>query len=328
MKGETAIVQQFFAPLAADFSGAWGLLDDAATLSPQPGFDLVVTVDAVAEGVHFFADDAPADIGWKALAVNVSDLIGKGAVPHAYVMSLAFPEAPSVDWLGGFAAGLSAAQSAFGIALMGGDTDHKPGPLSVTITAFGLVPSGRMVRRGTAHNSDHILVSGALGCSALGLGLRAKTNPQWPTGLTAAHRDHLLRRYLRPNPPLALVAVLRDYASASMDISDGLVKDLGRMAKASGVGARIECRAIPLSAAARAMLEADPSLIEVIMTGGDDYQVLATASPGRVSAFQTQAALAGVIMTDIGQIVAGDGVVVIGADGNPVQFARPGYDHF
>ena len=169
MTGEADIIQRFFAPLAAGFDGAFGLKDDAAAIIPPPGCEIVVTVDAVAAGVHFFPDDAASDIGWKALAVNVSDLIAKGAAPQAYDMSLALPDMPDDAWLLGFATGLGEAQRAFGITLIGGDTDRRPGPLSVTITAIGIIPAGRIVRRATAKVGDHVFVSGTLGDSALGL---------------------------------------------------------------------------------------------------------------------------------------------------------------
>jgi len=326
--GEAGIIQHYFAPLAAGFAGALGLVDDAAVIAPPPGFDLVVSVDAVASGVHFFPDDAAADIGWKALAVNVSDLIAKGAAPHAYVMSIAFPDPPEASWLVGFATGLAEAQRAFGISLAGGDTDRRPGPLSVTITAFGFVPSGRMVRRATANSGDHIFVSGTLGDSALGLKQRLETESGAPLSIGGAHRSDLLSRYFRPRPPLALVPVLRDYASASMDISDGLVKDLTRMVDASGTGALIDTETFPLSEAARAVLALNAAELETIATGGDDYQVLTTVHPVDVPSFMSAAKGAGVTVTQIGRIVQGSGVIIIGPDGAPITFAKPGHDHF
>ncbi len=328
MAGEADIIQGFFAPLAAGFDGAFGLKDDAAAITPPPGCDLVVTVDAIAAGVHFFPQDDASDIGWKALAVNVSDLIAKGAAPHAYVMSLAFPDMPDNTWLLGFATGLAEAQRAFGVTLIGGDTDRRPGPLSVTITAVGFVPAGRIVRRATAMVGDHVFVSGTLGDSVLGLQLRWEAAAGAPFTVSTAHRSHLIGRYLRPRPPLALVPALREFASASMDISDGLVKDLTRMVDASGVGALIDTEAFPLSDAARAVVALKLSEMATIATGGDDYQVLATVSPPNVAGFTAAAAAAGVAVTEIGRIMDGHGVTILGPDGNPVSFARAGYDHF
>ncbi len=328
MAGEADIIQEFFAPLAAGFDGAFGLNDDAAAMTPPPGCDLVVTVDAIAAGVHFFPEDDAADIGWKALAVNVSDLIAKGAAPHAYVMSLAFPDVPDTAWLLGFASGLADAQRAFAITLIGGDTDRRPGPMSVTITAFGFLPAGRMVRRATAKAGDHIFVSGTLGDSALGLTLRREAATGAPFTVSAADRRDLIGRYLRPRPPLALVSALRDFASASMDISDGLVKDLTRMANASGVGALIDTDVFPLSDAARAVVALKASEISTIATGGDDYQVLATVAPQNVAGFVAAAVQADVRVAEIGRIMDGCGVVILGPDGNAISFERTGYDHF
>jgi thiamine-monophosphate kinase len=330
VQGEEAIIQGALARLSAGFPGALGLRDDAALIAVPPGHELVVTMDAVAAGVHFFESDAAADIAWKALAVNVSDVIAKGARPHAYLMSLAFPTAPDPAWLEQFAAGLAQAQSAFGLHLIGGDTDHRPGPLSVTITAMGLVPTGTMVKRGGAEPGDTIFVSGTLGDAALGLMLRADRpeTKAWP--LDEAGRRALVKRYLRPSPRVALAPALRAYARAAMDISDGLVKDLARMTALSGVGAEVATHRLPLSPAAAKLLEHDPGLIAQVAAGGDDYEVLAALSPDNVSAFQTAARDAGITVTSIGRIVgaAASGVLLIGPDDVPLKLARTGYDHF
>ncbi len=157
---EEELIRTVFAPLTQGYPGALGLKDDCALLSPSDGYDLVLTTDAVAAGVHFFADDAAFDIAWKALAVNVSDLAAKGAKPLCYLMAAAFPEAPERDWLMGFATGLRAANDRFGIHLAGGDTDRRPGPLSITITAIGQVPRSELVPRAGARPGDLIYVMG------------------------------------------------------------------------------------------------------------------------------------------------------------------------
>ena len=326
--GEEAIIQGAFAPLSAGFPGALSLHDDAAIVAVPAGHTLVVTMDAIAEGVHFFADDAAADIGWKALAVNVSDLVAKGAAPHAYLMSLAFPGAPDREWIARFADGLRSAQNTYGLHLIGGDTDHRPGPLSITITAMGLVPAGAMVKRGCARAGDHIFVSNTLGTAALGLKLRANAPDAnaWP--LEDHERVALIRRYLRPTPPLGLIPVLRAHARAAMDISDGLMKDLGRMAQLSGVGAEILADRLPLSVPVAKVLAADPGVIAAIVAGGDDYEVLAAVAPDEVAAFEDAAARALVAVTQIGRIVERSGVLLTGADGVPVQLTQLGYDHF
>jgi thiamine-monophosphate kinase len=326
--GEDELIATTFAPLAAGFPGALGLKDDCAVLAPPPGADLVLTTDAVAAGVHFLPDDAPADIAWKALAVNVSDLAAKGARPIAYLMSLSFPERPARVWLDGFAQGLAAAQAAFGIALAGGDTDRRPGPLSATVTAIGTVPKGRMVRRATARAGDLLFVSGTLGDGALGLRLRQ--HPGWAAdlGLDAAGVEALIARYLRPEPRLVLAPHLLAHASAAMDVSDGLVKDCGRLARASGVGALIEAARVPLSPAAGAALARKPELRTVVLTGGDDYEVLAAVAPEHAADLQRDAAAAGVAVTEIGRLTEGSGVTVVGPDGQPMALAAGGWDHF
>lgn len=326
--GEEALIQTYFAPLAAGLPGAHGLLDDCASLPPRAGEDLIVTTDAVAAGVHFFADDTPGDIAWKALAVNVSDLAAKGAAPAAYVMALAFPEQPGAEWLRAFSQGLAEAQAAFGVTLAGGDTDRRPGPLAITITALGYVPSGRMVRRAAAKPGDAVFVSGTIGDSNLGLKLRgdAKLAERW--GLDQSATQALLARYLRPAPRIALGPALRDYASAAMDISDGLAKDLDRLARASGVRARVKGSAIPLSEAARTALDRSQELFPSLVTGGDDYEILAAVPQDRCQAFRAAAATAGIPVTEIGRLETGRGIEISGLDGAPLTLERLGWDHF
>jgi thiamine-monophosphate kinase len=326
--GEDDLIQTIFAPLAAGYAGALGLADDAAVLSPAPGEDLVLTTDAVAEGVHFFTDDSPADIAWKALAVNVSDLTAKGARPVAYLMSLSFPDLPERAWLDSLALGLAEAQQAFSIALAGGDTDRRPGPVTVTVTAVGAVPAGRLVRRGSARAGDVLFLSGTIGDSALGLALRSGTLSPEEAGLDATAAAFLVGRYLRPAPPLPLAPLLVSFASAAMDVSDGLIKDCGRLARASGLGAEIDGARLPFSAAATAAIRACPRLFAAAVTGGDDYQVLGTVAPDRAGPLEAAAAAAGVRLAIIGRMVEGRGVVVTGPDGRPIPFATPGWDHF
>jgi thiamine-monophosphate kinase len=326
--GEDELIETTFAPLAAGFPGALGLKDDCALLTPPPGEDLVLTTDAVAAGVHFFPDDAPGDIAWKALAVNVSDLAAKGARPLAYLLSVAFPERPDRGWLDAFANGLADAQAAFGIALAGGDTDRRPGPFSATVTAIGSVPTGQMVRRSTARAGDVLFLSGTLGDSALGLLLRQDPALAPALGLGAADVDHLLGRYLRPEPRVALAAALRACAGAAMDVSDGLVKDCSRLARASGVAATIEALRVPFSPAAGRVLAQRADLALRVLTGGDDYEILAAVAPDRADTFRAAAVAAGVAVTEIGRVSAGSGVTVLGADGRPIEAGGGGWDHF
>lgn len=325
--GEGDLVQRFLAPLARDLPGAFGLKDDCAVLTPRRGHDLVLTTDTIAEGVHFLPDGRPADTGWKALAVNVSDLAAKGAKPLVYLLSLSFPEVPAPEYMRRLARGLFEAQGAFGIVLAGGDTDRRPGPLTIAVTAIGEVPAGRLVRRGAARAGDRLYVSGTLGDAALGLRLRRDPPLERAWGLEAFEASRLMERYARPRPPVQLAEALRDHARAAMDISDGLAKDLGRMAAASGAGAHVELASIPLSPAAHRALCADLSVIESIVAGGDDYEVLAAVAPESAAEFEAAAAAANTPVTPIGRITAEPGVVIADPDGAPLQLRSTGWDH-
>ena len=288
----------------------------------------MIKTDPIRSGVHFFPDDSPEDIAWKALAVNVSDLASKGARPVAYTLAISFPERPSRSWLGAFTAGLSKAQEYFGCTLIGGDTDHATGPMSLAITVLGEVPIGKMVQRTTPAVGDRIFVSGTLGDAALGLRLRAdmvdgKAPKQMP-----AHESHLLDRYLKPKPRLGLRAALRAYATAAMDLSDGLGKDLGRMCRASGTGAALNEAKFPLSEAFRALAPEPLQERRSLISSGDDYEVLCTVRPDNVDNFVALAASGGVVMTEVGMISNEPGVILIDQAGETQDWAGRGYDHF
>ena len=335
LHGEEAIVA-LLAPLTDGDPGAFGLKDDCALLTPEPGTELVLKIDPVAEGVHFPVGEAPEDIAWKALAVNVSDLAAKGATPVGYLMALSFPQAPSRRWLSAFVAGLREAQTRFGCHLLGGDTDRRPGPLTVSITAIGSVPQGQMVRRTTARAGCTLLVSGTIGDAALGLALAKEPAVAATWGLSQAEADYLIGRYRHPEPRLALAPLLRQYAAAAMDLSDGLVKDLERMLRGSGIAGRLRAGDVPLSEAARKVVACEPQRLAQLITGGDDYEVLA-AVPGpraRCDELRTAAAGVGVRLTDIGTVgpsawpEVGDGLRIDGPDGRPLVVGRGGWDHF
>ena len=327
---EQGLIARYFAPLAKDFPGAYGLRDDAAIIETPVGVDLVVTMDALVAGVHFFPDDAPADIAWKALAVNVSDLAAKGATPLAYSLALALPPPPSAVFLEGFAAGLAEAQAAFGIALSGGDTTSARGDaLTIAVTAFGTVPHGGIIRRGGARAGDSLYVSGTIGDAALGLKLRRgdRDARDWPLADDARH--WLVARYLRPQPRIALAAALLAYASAAMDISDGLAIDCRRLCATSGVEATIEASRVPLSAAVSAIIASDPDLLRAVLTGGDDYEILFAVRSGEEAAMEQVAASTGVAVTRVGAITAGaPGLTVLDTDGVSLDLGAGGYDHF
>jgi len=321
--GEDDLIARYFAPRAGP--AGLGLRDDAALMRPPPGHELVLTADALVAGVHFFADDPPGAIARKALRVNLSDLAAKGARPLGFLLTLALPADWREDWLEAFAAGLGADAGAYECPLMGGDTVATPGPLTLSVTAIGSVPEGRMARRTGVKPGDRLYVTGTIGDAAIGLRVRQGRGPEIPQ----ADRAFLLERYLTPEPRLALIGAMAAHASGGMDVSDGFVGDLTKMLAASGVSARAMILRPPLSRAARAAIAADPGLFEVAATGGDDYELLASAAPESAPAFEAAAAAAGVPLTFIGEAVEGRRPPsFIGPDGNAVVFGRGAYSHF
>lgn len=326
LSAEERLIARYFRPLVTA-PNAFGLADDAAVLTPPGGCDLVVTTDGVIAGVHFLPVDPPQDISRKALRMNLSDLAAKAATPAGFLLSIALPTATQESWIAAFAEGLSQDISQYGCPLLGGDTDHTPGPLSVSITAFGTVPHGAMVRRGTAKPGDVIAVTGTIGDAALGVLLHRDADLAKRWRLSSAANDHLQGRYLLPQPRNALAAALRRHASAAMDVSDGLIGDLAKLCRASTVAAEIDVAAVPLSDAARAALSADAKLLERILGGGDDYEILLTLPAGNFAAFCAAAENAAVPVAKIGQITSGQGVRCL-REGKVVSFAQTSYSHF
>ena len=320
--GEDDLIARYFRPLATD-PGAFGLVDDAAILKGAPG-DIVVTTDAVVEGVNFLPSDPPDTIARKALRVNLSDLAAKGAMPAGFVLTLALREA-SDAWLAPFARALGEDAKTFNCPLLGGDTVSTPGPLTISVTAFGRVPPQAMVRRSTARAGDVIVVSGTIGDATLGLAVLQ----QRVVAGDASVRDILVARYREPQPRTALADAVRAHASASMDVSDGLAGDLAKLCKASGVSAEVRLADIPLSAAAKAMLAAKASTIEALIAGGDDYEILCTVAQDRLASFRQAAASAGIALSAIGMIRSGAEPVRFGGEvGRAVALARSSYSHF
>jgi thiamine-monophosphate kinase len=319
---EFSLIADIFAPLATT-PGAFGLKDDAAAIGPRPGFDFIITTDAIAEGSDFFKHDPAGSIAQKALRVNLSDLAAKGALPEYYLLSIALPEGMTREWLEAFAAGLALDQKSFGISLLGGDTSRTEGPLAITITAFGFAPTGQMLRRSTAQIGHAVYVTGSIGDSGGGLAIFKREKHS----LDEIQRDRLIARYRLPQPPIAFGAVLGSLASASIDISDGLIADLGHVAKASDVAITIEAEAIPRSDALRAFWGDSAEAIVRAATAGDDYQIAFTADPAKETEILAAAAKASVIVTRIGSVAAGEGVnLTLG--GEDVNVPRPGYRHF
>lgn len=320
--GEDDLIARYFMPLASD-PGAFGLVDDAAILKGSSD-DLVVTTDAIVEGVHFLADDPPDTIARKALRVNLSDLAAKGATPAGFVLTLALRDL-NERWLAPFAQALGEDATHFGCPLLGGDTVSTPGPLTISITAFGRVPAGHMVRRSGAAIGDVVLVTGTIGDATLGLSLLKQGSP---TGSPAAQQA-LIRRYRVPQPRVGIAAAVRAHASAAMDVSDGLAGDLAKLCKASGVSAEIKLEQVPLSGAARVGLATKLTSIEALISGGDDYEVLCTVPESRVAAFMAAAKQGGVEPTAIGVIREGtDPPRFVAAGGRIVTLKRGSYSHF
>jgi len=316
---EFELIARFFSPLSG--AGAFGLKDDAAVIPAQPGFDLVVTTDAIAEGADFFADDPADGVAKKALRVNLSDLAAKGAAPFGYLLNLSLPPDVTEEWLARFASGLEADQRRYGLSLLGGDTGR--GPLTIIITAFGFVPEGGMIRRDGARPGDDVYVTGTVGDSGGGLALCRGDGK----GLDAEQRAFLIGHYRLPEPPMALGPRLCGVARASVDISDGLVADLAHVARASGVRLAIEAKAIPRTTALRALWGDGAEAILRAATAGDDYQIAFTAAADRAQEVMVEAGRNGTTVTRIGSVTAGEGVALL-LNGEELAVPRPGYRHF
>jgi thiamine-monophosphate kinase len=322
--GEDDLIARYFRPLATD-PGAFGLIDDAALLK-QSGDDLVVTTDAIVEGVHFLPDDPPDTIARKALRVNLSDLAAKGAVPAGFVLTLALRDVKE-EWLAPFARALGEDASTFGCPVLGGDTVSTPGPLMISITGFGRVPPGRMVPRTGAKPGDRIAVTGTIGDAALGL--RVLKDEIAGDVLYPLSREFLIQRYRVPQPRNALAVAIRDHATAAMDVSDGLAGDLAKLCAASAISATINLADVPLSKPAQALVAKGHSNFESIVSGGDDYEVVCAIPENRWDCFVAAAAEANVRITDIGRAEAGAAAPrFFDASGQPVVLKRLSHSHF
>ncbi len=318
---EFTLIARLFAPLATS-PGAFALTDDVACVAQRDGHDLVVTTDALVEGVHFFADDPPASIAKKALRTNLSDLAAKGAEPAGYLLALSLPERIEMAWLESFAHGLGEDQKKFAVSLLGGDTTATPGPLTLAITAMGYVPAGTMIRRVGATAGDGVYVSGTVGDAGGGLALLKGEGAH----LRGCEAGRLIERYRLPSPRLALGQALRGVASAALDVSDGLIADLSHIAEVSRVRIVIEAERIPRSPEIRALWVATPEAIVRAATAGDDYEIAFTASSeGKVM----EAAMhAGTAVARIGRVEEGSGVALLDAGGREIPVSRTGFTHF
>lgn len=304
MRGEFNLIHTYFAPLAGE--AGLGLKDDAALLTPPAGKQLVITQDAMTAGIHFFADDPADKIAQKLLRVNLSDLAAKGAEPLGYFLSLLMPADTTESWIAAFAHGLAVDQPRYPIQLMGGDTSRINGPLTLSLTAIGTLSTGRMWQRKGAKIGDYLYMTGTLGDAALGLQARHGKIPANP---------HLLERYLLPEPRF----FQSPHITSAMDISDGLLQDAGHLAAASEVKLIIETARLPLSEAAKPYRE---SHLQMLVTGGDDYEILFTLPP------DSPMPQADFSLTRIGHVEAGSGAKLLDFKGTQLDFPHTGWQHF
>ena len=320
--GEFEFIARLLRPLASGLPGAEQLGDDTAHLAPPAGHEIVVTTDALVCGVHFLAHHPPDLIARKALRVNVSDLAAAGSRPWTYQLALALSDDIDDAWLAAFCDGLAFDQREYGIDLSGGDTVSTPGALTISLTALGLVPAGHSLHRAGAKVGDAVFVSGTIGDGALGL----KASKGELAGASGEDVAALAARYLLPQPRAALGPRLRGIASACMDVSDGMVGDLGHICSRSGVKSVIDVERVPLSDPARRAIERDASLLEAAIAGGDDYELLFTAPAAKRETIAELAKESGMPITEIGRIEAGEGVTTL-LGGEKLTLKHTGYRH-
>jgi thiamine-monophosphate kinase len=320
--GEFELIRRFFirgGSLRRESGVILGIGDDAALLELPKDSELVAAVDTIVAGRHFPGDAGARAIGHRALAVNLSDIAAMGATPLWATMALTLPSADP-DWLREFAAGFLDLADAHGVALVGGDTTQ--GPLTVSVQILGHVPRGTALRRSGARAGDLLAVSGTLGDAAAGLALLQATPPR------ARNReaDELIRRFDFPEPRVQLGVGARGIAGAAMDLSDGLVGDLAKLAQASGVAAHVDVDRLPLSSALRAAVSADQAR-DYALAGGDDYELLLAVPARRFEELKAAADRLNLLLTAIGELRAGEGVTW-SSGGNDFEPRVSGYDHF
>jgi thiamine-monophosphate kinase len=320
--GEFERIRRLFAPLAGP--GGLGLLDDAALVDCPAGQRLVVTADAIVAGVHYLPDDPPDLVGRKLLRVNLSDLAAMGARPLYYLLTTALPAALGSDWLAEFTRGLAEDQRRFGINLLGGDSVATTGPAVLSLTAIGEVAAGMEVRRNDARAGDLVWVSGTIGDAFLGLALLRGAYPQ----LAPAYRTELIGRFQVPDPRVDLGCRLAGVAHAMIDISDGLIADLGHICETSCVAAVVELASLPLSSAAKVITDEEPGVRIAMAAGGDDYELLFTAPADSTKTIDDLSWVLDLPITRIGTIEPGEGVRLVDAEGRTIPVGQSGYRHF
>lgn len=323
--GEFEVIASLFAPLTGGRPEALGLTDDAALLAPRDGFELVVTTDQMIAGRHAMGFEPYDWMAKKALRRCLSDLAAKGADADLYFLNIAWPKGLSYEAMRTFAAGLLADQTEFGVRLAGGDTAVHDGPLHVSITAMGWVPTGHMLKRSGAVPGDLVFATGTIGDAAAGLRVLQGT-----LALGDDDAAHVRNRYHIPQPRMAMADVLRGRATAALDVSDGLLSDLEHLARASGVHIEIDIDRIPISPAVKNWIEGGPDTLEALAAaadGGDDYEIVFTASIRHSAQIGLLAAAAGVEVTPIGRVWPGQGVATH-LNAAPFDLPRRGHRHF
>jgi thiamine-monophosphate kinase len=317
LTSEFELIARHFTKPAAN--AVLGVGDDCALVDVTNGMDLAVSTDTMVSGTHFFPDVDPENLGHKTLAVNLSDIAAMGAMPYWAMLALTLP---SVDhpWLAAFAKGFFDLAAEYNVSLIGGDTTH--GPLTITVTIMGQVPTGAALRRNGAKAGNDIWVSGNVGDAALAVAHRHGK-------LVLSERDYreAVMRLYEPTPRVALGQALRGMATSAIDISDGLIADLGHICRLSGVGATVELGSIPVSEIGARHFNDDAG-ITAIVAGGDDYELCFTAPANARESIEELTDVLGVPLTRIGQVKRGKGVSLLGADGKPVKIDGRGYDHF
>jgi thiamine-monophosphate kinase len=313
-------IRKRLAPLSADAAGAFNLSDDAALMKPRSGYEVVLTSDMLIAGVHFLDKDPAADIAAKALAVSLSDLAAMGADARYYMTSISWPAGVKAAQQDAFSEGLKAAQAEWGVTLIGGDTTVTPGPWTISVTAIGEAPQGASLTRAGAKPGEAVWVSGEIGGAGLGLAM-AKGGKKKASAL--------LKRYRRPEPRLALGRALRGLASSVIDVSDGLIADLGHIARVSGVGVRVEAESVPVPAEIRKeAAEVGAEALIAPLTSGDDYELAFTAPKTLSGRIQAIAERLGLPLTQIGETTDEEGVRLVEASGVELPIESPGFTHF
>ena len=326
LAGEFDLIETYLAPLAAGQAGAFGLKNDAAIFPSVRNKSVVVTADTMVQGVHFLAGDPPDLVGRKLLRVNLSDIAAMGGKPFGYLVTVALPPDLGESWFTGLARGLAEDQAVFNVGLLGGDTVSTPGPPVLSLTALGRIPEERVLRRNGGRPGDDLYVSGSIGDAALGLLVLQDRLAEVPEAAGRA----LAERYHLPQPRLELGQALAEggFARCAIDVSDGLVADLGHLARGAGLAAELWAAEVPVSPAALEVLAGAPEQLETVLTGGDDYELLFSARESQRESLVELAQQLDLPITRIGRLVEGEGVSVLGHDGVALALSHSGWDHF